>query len=476
MVIFIALIFAFLTSATFQAVGFLDSQFGKVSFDQLMFFATMHDGIVGTDPQIVHNAQMHFLVRPAILTLSLGLIFLTLYWLIKKSNLKYQGFIKKIKFTLVGLCFASLPIAATSTLQEIGAIGFFKKPSGPDLFAQLYSGPPQDISVRVKNNLILLYVESLETTFADKTLFEADLNAPLDNVFNQKAKQIIPTVGTNWTTAGMVSSQCGVPLAPFMRRTTDSRGIILEKSRCISDYLKIYGYEQIFFVGPDLKFSGMDRFYNHHGYNKTIGKEEIKGLGLPDQLFTGWGKGPHDDTLLDLAQAEITKLHRDGINFNVTIMTTDNHAPDGVLSPRCSKSLVDKPPFARVINCTNLFVEKFVTALEKEGVFKDTVLVVMGDHLFMNNASHARLPPREERFVYFNYRAPHKTSCSIQRDFLTHFDVAPTLLALVLGSPIERLGLGFNACLPQTENLKEVHRVLKNNDVANHSNLYRSLW
>jgi len=100
----------------------------------------------------------------------------------------------------------------------------------------------------------------------------------------------------------------------------------------------------------------------------------------------------------------------------------------------------------------------------------------MGDHLFMNNASHGRLPPRDERFVYFNYKAPNKTACSFQRDFLTHFDVAPTLLGLVLGSPIERLGLGFNACLPQTENLKEIYRILKHQDVANHSNLYRSLW
>jgi len=353
MVIYIALIFVFLASATFQAVGFLDSQFGKVSFDQLMFFATMSDGVVGTDSQIVRNAKTHFLVRPAILTFSLGLIFLALSWLNKISGPKYQGLLKKIKFSLAGLCFVSLPLAANNTLQEIGAIEFFKKPSGPDLFAQLYSAPPQDISAKVKNNLILLYVESLETTFADKTLFEADLNAPLDKVFKEKAKQIIPTIGTNWTTSGMVSSQCGLPLAPFMRRTTDTRGVILDKARCVSDYLKIFGYEQIFFVGPDLKFAGMDRFYNYHGYNKTIGKEEIKGLGLSGQLFTGWGNGPHDDTLLDLAQAEITQLHRDGKHFNVTIMTTDNHAPDGNLSPRCPKLLVDKPPFARVIVLTS---------------------------------------------------------------------------------------------------------------------------
>ena len=92
----------------------------------------------------------------------------------------------------------------------------------------------------------------------------------------------------------------------------------------------------------------------------------------------------NDDTLLDIASAEILSCHRAGKPFNVTIMTTDNHAQSGFLSPRCHTSDA-RPQIFRVIECTNHTIAGFMRELEAEDVLNNIVLVVMGDHLFMKN-------------------------------------------------------------------------------------------
>ena len=132
---------------------------------------------------------------------------------------------------------------------------------------------------------------------------------------------------------------------------------------------------------------------------------------MPEDMLTGWGGSVNDDTLLDLAFEQVLAFHArsqrggapgsapGGAPFNVTIITTDNQAPDGYLSPRCPASDLT-PSFAKVVDCSNRFVAAFYNKLKQAGVLQDTVFVVMGDHLFMNNPEQNHLfPERDERRV-----------------------------------------------------------------------------
>jgi phosphoglycerol transferase len=188
----------------------------------------------------------------------------------------------------------------------------------------------------------------------------------------------------------------------------------------------------------------------------------------------------NDDTLLDLAFEQVLALHarsqRGGAPFNVTVITTDNHAPDGYLSPSCPASDLT-PSFARVIDCSNRFVAAFYNKLKQAGVLEDTVFVVMGDHLFMNNPEQNHLfPDREERRVYFNYRSPGGEICEFGGQDMTHFDVAPTLLALLAGSQIRQMGVGDNLCQPVDLAAKQKRNAVLKGDIASHSQAYRALW
>lgn len=471
-----SLILVFLGSLAYQFQGFLDLHFGKISIDQLIFFITTSDGVVGADPKVIKSAQLHLIIRPLIITGSALLIYLSLHWFSKKFGGKIGASLKKLTLVLAFLCAAVSFVSTYITFSKLGGLEYFRDHDDQDYFADIYVPPPTDLAGNKKYNLVLLYVESLETTFSNKDYFKSDLNESIDKAFGKKGMKLTQVNGTNWTMAGMASSQCGIPLASFIRdKETKTGSALLGNSRCIGDYLSQAGYENIFYVGPDLKFSGMNKFYQNHGYVKTMGKDEILESGLPQTLFTGWGKGIHDDALLDLAYDEIINLNKAKKNFNVTIITTDNHAPDGHPSSNCPRNKESIPEFAKVIKCTNSFISKFIGKLEKSGVLKDTVVVIMGDHLFMNNRSQESLfPPANERYVYFNYISP-KHDCTIKKKHLTHFDIAPTILDLTLGMKVDQFGLGFNACNEDNANMDEVYKVLTTKDLASHSKLYRSL-
>ncbi|MCD8538046.1 MAG: sulfatase-like hydrolase/transferase [Burkholderiaceae bacterium] len=499
----VLLIAVYLATAIGSMPAFLTFNFGQVSFEQVLFFLTTEDGTMGTDRLVLLSALEMLIVKPLAVAIGVTLI----AWLIGLAGAQYTRRTETQRTKLHAnpdslSCPQSKPLAsrllprfalmvlmmlpfvsAYSTLDKLGGVAFFAKHDGPDQFAKLYVNPPATLetSLAAPRNLILLYVESLETTFSDPDYFAVDLNAPLSKAFDRKPMGIKEMAGTNWTTAGMVASQCAVPLATFIWNKAEFKpGAMLGNARCLGDYLSALGYSQHFLVGPELKFSGMDKFYRNHGYQHTVGKQELLEAGMPADKLTGWGGSINDDTLLELALDQILALHADfergGKPFNVTVITTDNHAPDGYLSPRCPASDLE-PSFARVIECTNRFVASFYEQLEAAGVLKDTVLVVMGDHLFMNNPEQDHyLPARENRRVYFNYRSPGGEVCGSVASEMTHFDVAPTVLALLTGSQIRRMGVGDNLCQPVDITVKRARNAILEDDIASHSNAYRSLW
>ncbi len=354
---------------------------------------------------------------------------------------------------------------------------------GDDLFSELYVRPPELSSTTTpaasNKNLILLYVESLEHSLRDEAVFGENLLAPIDKAFEKTPLKLHQSPGTGWTTAGMVSSQCAVPLQNFMgNRLGHKNGKILASATCIGDYLSKLGYQQYFYVGPDLKFSGMDKFYSAHGYQHLIGLDQLRHLGLDHQLFTGWGAGVHDDTLLDAAYTQIDSMHRNGTRFSVSIITTDNHAPDGFPSERCSEK-ERASGFTGTFRCTSRQIGAFLKKLDDTGVLDDTVVVVMGDHLFFNNPNHeafySKIP---ERFVYFNFIDRSASSKLSYRKRLTHFDVAPTVMEMVTGhtGKFSQIGLGMSVFAPESEQYDNHLRAVTSEAILNHSELYKSLW
>ncbi|MBX4389135.1 hypothetical protein K4H03_23960, partial [Mycobacterium tuberculosis] len=74
--------------------------------------------------------------------------------------------------------------------------------------------------------------------------------------------------GTDYTIAGMVASQCGIPLfAPFEGNASASVSSFFPQNICLGDILKNSGYENYFVQGANLRFAGKDVFLKSHGFD-----------------------------------------------------------------------------------------------------------------------------------------------------------------------------------------------------------------
>jgi len=449
--------------AIFYIPEFTRRCFGYVDFDQLSFFLFTENGTIGTDAYVIKIFFQWVILRPLLLTAFL----FVLYRLLLKSRLAIYKKRQLFK-SLLSILFIT---GAGYNFSTYGGFDFAKRVSGKDLLEIYFHELPKSLPIiKTKNNLILLYVESLENTFANEEVFGRNLNQPLQEKLGVSPFSIKQAPGTGWTTAGMVSSQCGMPIASFMGNSLSRRDApIFSNLTCISDLLYLQNYQQTFFVGPDLKFSGMDKFYLNHGFHEAFGKEELFETIDRSEFATGWGGGPNDDIVLNAALNKIRTYHQKNENFNVTIITTDNHAPNGILSPRCEYEGLETK-LAAVIMCTNKSIVKFIEKLEEINVFENTVLVVMGDHKFMGELA------TEERSIYFNYYGANSKQLEPAIFELTHFDVFPTLMKLTLNLDINKAHLGYNIFFQDLANHKKLSQYIFGSNFLVFSNFYRSFW
>lgn len=81
-----------------------------------------------------------------------------------------------------------------------------------------------------------------------------------------------------------------------------------------------------------------------------------------------------------------------------------------------------------------------------------------------------------ERAIYFNYISPTGVEIRPKQTELTHFDVFPTALQLVLGYKADRINLGSNIFAVNDESHSELHRYIFGENFLIYSDFYRSLW
>ncbi len=391
---------------------------------------------------------------------------------LKKIVFYFNSFLQK-KYTTPLLLFFSL----TYFSYGLGFVPFFQTLIGEDFFSSAYVNPKtiKFVAPVKKKNLILLYVESLEVGLRNKNIHGVNLVDAIDKIDGVSISNFFPAPGTGWSLAGMLSSQCSIPLKPYYHGNVDLPQIFLPSAICLGDILAQFGYNQYFLVGPDLKFDGMDRYYFNHGYKQAIGRDEWHKRKLSPELFTGWGDGPHDDTLLEEAKKIIHQNNIANKIYNLTLITTDNHGPEGFPSPRCLEH-EKSSGFRGTYQCTSRFISKFIADLKKENLLDNTVVVIMGDHPFMENGAQSAFFP-DPRFVYI--KMIYNDHAKPLRDKMTHFDVAPSILDLLgfTNSSHSRFGLGVSLFSKvDTKKHNDHFELVTSNKILNHSLTYDSFW
>ena len=113
--------------------------------------------------------------------------------------------------------------------------------------------------------------------------------------------------------------------------------------------------------------------------------------------------------------------------------------------------------------------------MRQNKMLKDTNVVIVGDHLAMENPVYDKLETVKERHVFNLLISPKPVIKN--REEILHFDMFPTILAFI-GFKVEggKLGLGYTAIskeadMPPANEFEEM-----NEDLLNQSDEYLALW
>ena len=316
-----------------------------------------------------------------------------------------------------------------------------------------------------KRNLIYIYLESMESTFASKgdgggldfncipeltTLAEENTNFS----DSDKLGGGYPAYGGTWTMAGIFSQTSGIPIKNS-EQTDDVNATLAEQysfssqARNLEDILADEGYNQCFMIGFDATFGGRRAYFESHGKGQTeicdynTAKENGQ---IPEDYYVWWGY--EDQKLFANAQEKLTELSSKDEPFNFTMLTVDTHFEDGYVCEQCQNEFGDNQ-YANVMACSSRQVDAFVKWIQQQPFYENTTIVISGDHLTMDSDFCNDVSEDYERSVYNVFiNLPEGLDTSFEkthnREFAT-LDMFPTTLA-AMGVTIEgdRLALGVN--------------------------------
>ncbi len=280
-------------------------------------------------------------------------------------------------------------------------------------------------------NLVLIYLESIERIYMEDHIFTGlTPNLKRFSETGLSFTNISQTPGTGWTIAGIVASQCGTPLV-YIDVTSDGNDIMqsgfLGNAACLSDILNRAGYMQVYLGGASVTFGGKGNFFENHHYNEIKGYDELKSEIVDKEYKNRWGL--YDDSLLEIATNEYVRLAESDSPFHLTILTLDTHGPNGVPSRSCKPFTNLKNSILDAVHCTDKLIDDFIEKISKHPSFKDTVVVLMSDHLAMRNNAYKFYPDNYNRKLLFTIlNGGEKGQSSIPG---TVMDTGPTILDIL---------------------------------------------
>ncbi|MBU3939678.1 phosphatidylglycerol--membrane-oligosaccharide glycerophosphotransferase [bacterium] len=319
-----------------------------------------------------------------------------------------------------------------------------------DDFYEYYKAPKtSDLRLNTakhRKNIVYIYAESFERTYFDTDIFP-DLTPNLSALIKSgnaiEFTNINQTTGSNYTIAGLTSTQCGIPL--FTTSGGDSMegmDTFYQEAICLGDVLKKENYYLSFLQGSSIKFAGMDKFFKTHGFDNIQGRGELLNTIEHKDYVNGWGL--YDDTLLDLAYDEFQTLSATKEQFALMLITLDTHHPNGHLSVSCSEDLYldGSNDILNTVKCSDILISKFIKKIKSSQYSKNTLIVVTSDHLAMRNSAIEQINKSSNRRNLFVVFEPTSKKYEAIDTLGTPLDIASTVLSFV-GIETD-LGLGRN--------------------------------
>lgn len=462
-------ILLYIASLVIAGITYVKKYFPLVNFEQILYGLTNMKG-----------SSASGIVDGTIFTFSVGtlifLILLVIYILLHNSK----------KVILIRIKYYSGLILLGSIIFTLYAIGVFEYEINLFKQTKIYDkyyvdGNGVDITFPdKKQNLIFIYMESMETTNASINNGGAQKVSYIPNLENyalkydnfssgEKIGGFVPVSGTTYTLAGMISQNSGVnfklPINIMDKNMVKMNGVY-----ALGDVLVDNGYKNYLMMGSQAIFASRDKYFKNHGnyeifdYTYAINNELI-----PKDYLVWWGY--EDNKLFEFAKNKLKDISKEEQPFNLTLLTADTHFTDGYLDSECDTPFDKK--YANVMHCSDKMINNFITWVMEQDFYKNTTIVLVGDHLTMQSSFYDDIDKNYTRSVYNVFINSRVKSDTTKNRMFSSMDIYPTTLAS-LGVKIDgdRLGLGTNMYSNKKTLMEELGYKYVSNELKKRSSFY----
>ncbi len=422
--------------------GWIRFHFGSVSFEQIVTNLPISGGAEGVGNNgLLTEALIVCLAVPIALTTLVAVG--RLLW--SRRRVSRPG----VRRRRLALPTVALAIALGTLLTVAGVPQYAAAMLDQRTIADYYVRPAVTSTPSHPKNLITIYLESTENTYGDTNIFGQNLLANLDAATESYAPYDLGMYHTGgWTMAGIVGTQCGIPLKSELlvvglnsNNEGEEVARYLPGATCLGDILAAQGYTNAFVGGAHSRFAGKDTYLSDHGYTQIQGLDDWLADGEDASDISAWGLS--DARMFAHAEDTVAGLRKAGRPFNLSILTLDTHDP-GAVYPSCTSD--DTIAMATALKCSGKAAAGFLDYLKDHGYLDDTVVVLMGDHLKNTGDSdnfRDELNNAPNRTIFFRAWSPD--GVPFGREGADQLSVLPTTLELLgYGLPDGRAGIGVS--------------------------------
>jgi phosphoglycerol transferase len=466
----------FLATSILFAGKWVRNAFGEIPVEQIAFHLV--NPMDGVDPAFVYSIGR---------ILAAGAVLSALYAVLLARTLRGKGlgFVGSRGMGWILGCATVLMLALSAgyTQHQYGILTFFNPAryfvdNESTFFDDNYL-TASDAGITFpgrKNNLVLLILESAESTFNREELFGEKLMPALDKLArdNISFSRSLQCAGTEWSVAGICNYFLGVPLLQHIKIYDRMAATFLPGAESILRTLADNGYSVDFMIGTDSRFAGHQKVILTHAPGTTItGSGKLRNARDDyEENESEWGV--YDSYLFDRARELLSRNDRKQ-PFALIVETMNTHSP-GYPQPDNPRRWNDyRDCFPELDANTG----KFLAWLKEQDFAADTTIVILGDHLAMTeNLGDVSLPPRAERTVYNaivnSRRRPDNPG---KERLFASWDMAPTILESVGADlPARRFGLGVSLFSDYPTLLEKYGAERYEEERRNPSRLYSSLY
>ena len=442
-------ILALLASLLAFSAKWMFKTWTNLTMDELVYHLTAP--LEGTNTDMIKDYCNECAV-PAILILGCILFAIA-------ANRKHAGILKKIAIVCSVGAVAVTGITVGVTWSGLDISNYMKGQSTYSTFIDDNYVDPSSVNITFpeqKRNLIYIFLESMEMTYADKEnggAFKQNVIPELTQLaqenedFSGKSNKLnggYSMPGTTWTMGAMFGQTSGLPL----NTSIDANGMDTQDSffpgiTTLGDILQNEGYSQTLLIGSEATFGGRKLYFTDHGQYDIMDYDYAHDNGLiPEDYKVWWGY--EDEKLFGFAKEKLLELSQQDNPFNLTMLTVDTHFEDGYVCDICPDTFGDNQ-YANVMACSSRQVKEFIDWVQQQDFAADTTIVISGDHPTMDSDFCEDVDKDYERRVYTTYINADAEKQTEKKRKYTIFDDFPTTLS-AMGAEIEgdRLGLGTN--------------------------------